>query len=176
MKSIIVEGPDGAGKSTLVQHLSSALGLNVHPRASDSKTGPIDQLSDWVETHITWLRQSGEATICDRHPVISEPIYGPLVRGECRKMFDDEGWLRHARESLRETTVVVWCMPSMDVVSANVAATFRDQMPGVLSHIRQVHQAYAREYFRWRGVKRVYDYPNNDYNCLTDELKRMIQQ
>jgi len=176
VKNVIVEGPDGAGKSTLVSYLSQALDLKVHTRASSSKDGPVEDLAEWVTEQFRWHEDTGMATIYDRHPIISEPIYGPAIRNKTRPKFDDEAWIRLVKAELYKTSVVVWCRPPIEVVSANVTDSMHEQMHGVLANIGRVYTEYTMAYFRWRGDKRMYNYKTNAESELAADLKRMIEQ
>ena len=52
---IVLEGPDGAGKTTLRDKLSVGLGIDIGPRACTSTGGPIDNLYRWsVEDVNSW--------------------------------------------------------------------------------------------------------------------------
>jgi energy-coupling factor transporter ATP-binding protein EcfA2 len=175
VKHIIVEGPDGSGKTTLVAHLAHTLGIPVHERASSSKGGPRPDLYEWV----IWDAKKNhprteDSWIYDRYPVISEPIYGHHVRHDIMVPFDQEPFLTEIKDVLYTSSVVVWCLPNLDTVCRNVYANPHDQMPGVVLNIGKVHQAYMTAYFRWRGPKRQYDYTRHDLVWFTDELKRMI--
>lgn len=85
MPTLILEGPDAAGKTTLARHLLKATGL---PTILISRSGPpsdrehIFRLRDWI------LSQPPDLNlILDRYPLISEKIYSKIVR---RK--DWPGW------------------------------------------------------------------------------------
>lgn len=178
MKHIIVEGPDGSGKSTLIAHLRESLGMLVHQKASTSVGGPVESLARWIDGDLMTLGilNGGPTYIYDRHPAISEPIYGQHVRHNIQPYFDDAAYLRHLRDIMYRSAVVVWCLPDLETVTKNVFANAKEQMPGVTLNIAKVHQAYMTAYFRWRGPKRQYDYRRHDKAWFTDELKRMINE
>jgi len=182
MKHVIVEGPDGSGKSTLIQHLHTTLGLPLHEKASTSTGGPVDYLGKWVDADMKTLHAlvkggRGKQFIYDRHPIISEPIYARLVRHQpAQYPFEVAEFVSGISEVIYDSCVVVWCLPDLDTVSRNVYANAKDQMPGVTFNIAKVHQAYMTAYFRWRGPKRQYDYNRHDKTWFTDELKRMINE
>jgi hypothetical protein len=115
---IILEGPDGAGKTRLAQRLSGDLGLLIQPKVVDSTTQAMVDLKLWVEQD---LRQGLKARLYDRHRLISEPIYGPVVRGRMEPGFHDLRWLTTQQwmfELLRP--LVIFCLPHIEVVRHNV--------------------------------------------------------
>jgi hypothetical protein len=175
VKDVIVEGPDGAGKSTLVSHLVKTLGFTLHEKASRSIEGPMPELARWIDESLMYDRQADEWFVHDRHPIISEPIYGPIVRGITQRPFQNGQYLMNVRDILQLDSVVVWCLPDLGAVSRNVAANARDQMPGVLNNIGKVHQAYMTAYFRWRGPKLQYDYRRHDLIWFTEQLEKMVK-
>lgn len=70
---IILEGPDGGGKTTLGKHLSEQSGMELFHSG-----GPIHTPEECTERIWTQLDQYGK--IVDRCSVFSEPIYGIAIR------------------------------------------------------------------------------------------------
>lgn len=166
VRNIIVEGPDGSGKSTLVNHLQEKLGMGIARRASESASGPVPDLAGWHEDEK--LRMSGsssEPLIYDRHPLFSEPIYAPLAR-EVRPQppFDEPGWVSLQRDYLSRFCILVLCLPPQWVVKHNVTRG-GVQMPGVTSNIVKIFNAYDafRRNNAWPTHRLYhYDYTNRD--------------
>lgn len=71
---IVVEGPDNAGKSTLIRHLSSTLAIPVVPGEGPGKSA--DEINERVERYA-----SIENAIFDRHPCVSQPLYNRFRKG-----------------------------------------------------------------------------------------------
>lgn len=75
---IIIEGPDGSGKSTLAQQLAASLNLPVHHSGGPAKS-PEEILER--QRRMNQRLYQGDVLIFDRAPCVSDPIYGPLLRG-----------------------------------------------------------------------------------------------
>ncbi len=76
---IIVEGPDGSGKTTLCKMLTGAFDLSYikNPGVIKNKESITERL------HWYHYLYSQKNVILDRFYPISEAIYGPLFRNEC---------------------------------------------------------------------------------------------
>lgn len=151
MPLIVVEGIDGAGKTTLIQ--------NFRQQAKQlcwilARSGPPQGTQDLLET-INLLGYGGRhlsiPLIADRHPLISEPIYGPIVRG---KSLLEEYYTEESAQGYIASLVdrVIYCKP--DLETAQRASRRERQMPGVHEHYWALYQAYdkAMEDLRRRGV------------------------
>lgn len=140
---IILEGPDGGGKTTLLKRLSEFYpSIPVHARASEGVDGPVKDLYEWAHDDVsTWFGQG--LHFYDRHPLISEYIYGPLVRGG----MDDRFHTTELRRRLARRALVIVCLPPLAVVRRAVSAE-RD-MPGVTTHIDAIWHSYAALRATW---------------------------
>jgi hypothetical protein len=180
MRHVIVEGPDGSGKSTMVERIHTTLGLPVHPRASTSKGGPVDDLAGWVEADLAWMQGPNTvANVYDRHPIISEPIYGPSVRGWAMPGFravTDRFQLASRRLEIAKYAAVIFCRPPIHVVRANVEATLDNQMPGVLSALPVIYSGYQQVERHWPGLAWRYDYMTDDVESLLSRIKEEVNR
>jgi hypothetical protein len=137
---IIVEGPDGAGKTTLLSNLRKDSGVYFWIASSSHRPKTLRDLQDAVH----WV---GQATflklpvICDRFPIISESVYGPLMRGKCLL---EELHIKHQREisevMREEVDRVIYCRPPIEQIKHNIKGI--PQMEGV----REVIEAIVHRY------------------------------
>jgi hypothetical protein len=173
---IILEGPDGAGKTRLAQRLSGDLGLLIQPKVVDSTTQAMVDLKLWVEQD---LRQGLKARLYDRHRLISEPIYGPVVRGRMEPGFHDLRWLTTQQwmfELLRP--LVIFCLPHIEVVRHNVEDD--PENTTVAGQIDLIYWLYHNAASRWpSGHRLVWDYtqdePTIPGGSAYDILKNNVQ-
>ncbi len=71
--NIVVEGPDNSGKSTLINFIAPRLGMRV-----ERSIGPPVSSAEWRDRAAQCLAMDN--VIFDRHPMISEPVYGVACR------------------------------------------------------------------------------------------------
>jgi hypothetical protein len=150
---LIIEGPDGAGKTTLVNLLVGELNWPVARKVVDSNTKANTDLMTWVEDNV---RAGLVPTIFDRHRLISEPIYGPLLRGNMEPGFDDFRWLRWQQTKFRALEpLVIWCMPPLSKVVDNVTGDPNNTV--VEAQIETIYWLYFNEASTW-PMSLVWDY------------------
>ena len=147
---VIVEGPDGGGKTTLIKQLVKDTGLTVLPRASDSAKGPIPNIGHYIDSDLTNHDRKG---IYDRHPLISEFVYGPLIRGhmEFGHMWQSlDGYLLWLTQRVSMLyaydPVVIYCLPPWEYVSKHVWESDTPQMPGVKESLLGIFELYIVQY------------------------------
>lgn len=136
---IILEGPDGAGKSMLAMRLSEELRVPVKPRVVSSDMSTEVDLFYWCRDEINrWP----EAAIYDRFPLISELIYSPVFRDRPRPTFDEFSWLAKLyKEFFSIKPVVIVCLPKWEEVYANVMREETDNRV-VQDKIRSIYWLY----------------------------------
>lgn len=143
---IIVEGPDGAGKTTLVERLCEQFGLDVGERATSDR----DKLYE-VTRQDTYTALSDE--LSGREPAyvwdrlyFSELVYYSVVGRKCEFSTEEQQFIERQLALFR--CPVIWCMPKLDVVLNNVAAE-KHQMKGVRENIEKIWAEY-------RAISQVY--------------------
>lgn len=160
---IVLEGPDGAGKTQLAQRLSEDLGLPLAQKfvKSDGEgSGTNDLFGEAYRDVVTMMDKP--PMIYDRHPLISEYVYGPIVRG----ILPPDFVMPQAHATLRllaEQVHVIWCLPALQRVADNVADTeTNQQMSGVWRNIEAIYSMYHTMRIWWIGQSTVYDYTVTD--------------
>lgn len=142
---LVVEGPDGAGKTTLITKLQAELGWEVSARVVSQQAEPMVDLQAWVDEN---LSKGFHHAIFDRHRLISEPIYGPIIRGTNAPGFDEIEWLaprlftffRHVRP------IIIYCLPPFKVVKRNVESDLHNRT--IAPHIEAIYGAYCERVSR----------------------------
>lgn len=148
MPLVILEGADGSGKSTLATRLLKGTG---YPTILIKRSGPPGNVETLV-FQSEWIAQQSRLAlnvIADRHPIISEAIYAPVVR----KVPGPRWTMEEAWKALRfqKNVLIVYCRSEMDVQLQTVQV--EDQMEGV-------HENYlplVEEYDRWMDFFRAKD-------------------
>lgn len=159
---LIVEGPDGGGKTRLIERLSQDLGWQVAPRVVSKDAEAMVDLVKWVEDNLDGDLQP---VIYDRHRLISEPIYGPLLRGDMEDGFCSKDWLRDKQIWFRSIApLVIFCLPPLSTVLENV----HDDPDNVAvdRYISQIYWLYHNAAACWTGPFAYWDYTADDYHNL----------
>lgn len=135
---IIIEGPDGSGKTTLVKRLSEQLRLPVAPRVVSKETEAMVDLKVWVEENV---KAGFQQKIFDRHRLISEFIYGPIKRTRQEPGFDDLEWVQEMMFKFYATRpIIIYCIPSRVIIEANLLGD-NDNL-AVLDYTAQIYTSY----------------------------------
>lgn len=175
---IIVEGMDGSGKTRLVERLKKDLGIEQAQRASTSVGGPVPAVFDWASRDVHgW--QSRNVQVYDRHPFISELIYGPIVRGKLDSQFFGYEGFRKMR-AFRQMTLVIYCKVPWETTLENLQNDDAIQMAGVLDNSKRLWLMYQTFFSQYTNDPmthvKVWDYttPEN-YDQILAECEAHIK-
>lgn len=151
---IIVEGMDNTGKTTLIKSLVAQFDLEYRGSASELRGDP-SKLVAWVDEELA--RPTVKPPIYDRFPLISEEVYGPILRGRSsipERRYD--GWAQ------AHSVLFIYCRPPLGYIRRWGT---REQMEGVKEFDKELIARYDRVMHRYRcrgwGVIR-YDYSDTE--------------
>lgn len=174
---IVVEGPDGSGKSTLVRRLQRDLGLPVAPRVVGSDTLALVDLTRWTEENVN---RGFVPMIFDRHRLISEPIYGPLLRGGRDRKFLNLAWMSDMTwRFYAANPIVIYCIPAVETVCRNIQNPATDN--SAVRDRQLIEAIYAGYVTRAtldfsRGVGRLFNYESTLYSDVLRWIKFKLEE
>lgn len=158
---VVLEGADGGGKTTLAAAIRSR--IHCHLLTSSGPPTNIDQIID----ELNWLAEfpRRHLLVCDRHRLISEPIYGPILRqrnllAEPRSRYND-------MDVADEAQLIVYCRPSLESAILNVTATKQQQLAGVPDQLSRIIVAYD-EWYETASRSRPDSFMRYSYENPTD--------
>lgn len=129
---IILEGPDGSGKTTLREHLVSQFhNLEV---IRNERNDTQDFLTWWPEQ---LDREKGPMVPLHDRFFYSELVYGPVIRGHVRATPE---LVRNVSWFLRSWSFLIYCRPPADVIRREVHR--EDQMEGVKTKLDRLIEEY----------------------------------
>lgn len=157
---IVVEGPDGAGKTTLIQTLRQKTGLDVAPRVVSKDAEAMVDLKKWTEDNVA---RGFQPTIFDRHRLISEPIYGPILRPKLEPGFSDLSWFyTMMRKFYKLEPVIIYCLPPLRQVWKNVQNDPDNKVVAQQQVITSIWGAYFNKAVTDLTASRAYIYDYTD--------------
>lgn len=131
-KRIIVEGPDGAGKTHLIDRLMSK--FHFLDLVRNEKGPDADLFEFWTRNAET--ERSNRVPIHDRF-FYSELVYGPILRGSYQV---DKNAMYNILWYIRAGSFVIYCRPGTDRIIEGLQK--RPQMEGVKEHIQDIILLY----------------------------------
>lgn len=115
-KIIILEGPDGAGKTTLGLHLQEHHGFKYHHEGVPPPRNGVNSLLNYYGQLLYDAHNSGDNVVFDRLH-LGETIYGPICRHQ--DQITDVGVVLIERLRLAYGAIMVICLPDLDVCRKN---------------------------------------------------------
>jgi ABC-type cobalamin/Fe3+-siderophores transport system ATPase subunit len=177
---IVVEGPDGAGKTTLVQQLASDLRLLEGSRSTANR----DEI--WKYTREDTYTALGDAVkghapvrIWDRM-FFSELVYHKIMDRPCQFRGAEQMFIREVLHVMRCPVIV--CFPPREEVAKNVGQSHQlSVVPGNLDFIAFVYQETFNSNDNpdpvWYDYTGHYDYLDSyhDYTTILRKCKHYLE-
>ena len=168
---IILEGPDGAGKTTLSESLRQRLQSShmVHV----VKHGPYKGVASEDLCRIYFRAMTPALTFND-HVImdrswLSEPIYGEVYRnGDNRIDMPRRRMLERA--ALSRGAVVIHCQPDFEVCAKAFSSRTEDEYLDNLAQLQQVYDGYETLAQRTALPTIHYDYTQDSIDDVLDKL------
>jgi len=126
-----VEGFDGSGKTTLCKYISEKYNVLV-TRSPGPKTRK--EMISWIDT-CTMV----PPTLMDRFTLISERVYGPILREKC-ELADYDIYYLCENLVIRVNPLIIFCRPSIEKIIKGLKS--EDHMDGVLDNCVRLIKAY----------------------------------
>src|SRR5438105_13425965 len=129
---IIVEGPDGSGKTTLANKLSDVYDLMYRrpPAATLSSThGPGDGLVEWWGSELGKTPSHLNHGVYDRCFFISDPIY-QQAQSDRPLLLSGHELVRGIMRLWNVEPIIIFCLPPFEVQLANVKRDERERLVG----------------------------------------------
>lgn len=161
---IILEGPDGAGKTTLARALQERYTLGYHHEGPPPRDEPVL----WYYGRVLDSFR-GQNVVLDRL-ALGERVYGPVYRGVDE--LGDEGWALFERLTCAVAATQVLCLPPIDAVIRTWRHAGRDEMYRADGEEKLI-RSYKRYGFLGHTQNFVYDYTRaGELERLTAQLAR----
>lgn len=154
---VIIEGADGSGKTTLANRLrKSDIGHHWLIRSNGPANSVIDmtKAAEWITRGVPPRTN----IICDRFPLLSEWVYGPILRGKCMHDYSPSLLARYfltAPYPIR----LIYCRPK------NPRLSGQSHRKGVSENIGRIVTAYDNlmKQLGMEGVAvHLYDFEDDD--------------
>jgi energy-coupling factor transporter ATP-binding protein EcfA2 len=156
---VILEGPDGSGKTTLAKTLQERYGLLYrHEGPPPEDVAPLTYYCDILEEH------RHDNIVFDRF-ALGERVYGPILRHGDR--IGELGWYTFVSYAQSLGVVQVVCLPPPDACHS-VWASGRSEM---LKSDREFFMSYAAfAYFAGDAAQLRYDWTRQPLSYLLTRL------
>lgn len=159
---IILEGPDGTGKTTLAEALAKKLnGLVIH--AGFDRKWDIRQFHSAIITSAYFIENAGCPVIIDRWAV-SEAVYGRVFRGG--EAYNTQALVKDA--ALSYDPIFIYCRNDNVVENHKKNAAAREEMFEDMTEVAKLYDELLKSgnYGRWI----VYDYTKRDMNKFVEMI------
>jgi thymidylate kinase len=129
---LIIEGPDGSGKSTLCNMLlSTGTVSSVKPSPRITAKGDVDRMKYETDRYIRLYGEDNKVAV-DRF-LFSEMAYGKVLRG--KSAFSKAEYMHKLIELMLKGSVVIFCLPDTLIYKLDESPVVKEKM----SQIRNMY-------------------------------------
>lgn len=164
MSVIIVEGPDGAGKSRLVERMATLPGNRPHDEFVTHHHGAYLGETSIAKHYLASLHAGFVSNVVMDRSWLSEPIYGAVMRGGVNRISDDElSTLEEA--AINSKAIVILCMPSFGSCLNAWRSRRESEYPSEEGKLFEIYELYRLHAFsEWAALPRFfYDWQQDPY-------------
>lgn len=150
---IVLEGPDGGGKTTLAHKLCDEFGLEYRRPPEEllsSITGPSPGLSEWWQAQLRAPQKVRRQGVYDRCFWISEPIYAAV--GGRQPLANGEDLQRGINDLWAEGPLLIFCMTNEATMLENAFMAGRPRLADIsddLKKMRSINFLYWAFFSVW---------------------------
>jgi hypothetical protein len=175
---IVIEGPDGSGKTTLAEELAEEFKLS-YTRAPhlSSEHGPTsDMIVDWWEKQ--FRKTTHQRKIYDRSFYISEPIY-QMAQPDRALIADNKRYDKGFFKLTNTVDLLIFCHPPWPVARQVLEDTNRLALEGVNVHmLEKIHWLYGVMISHWMEILfervTIYDYTTMTTNHIKEAVGEIV--
>lgn len=157
---IVIEGADNTGKTTLIESLAKEFRL---PTIKSFRPPTVKTIIDFHN----WAKAAPRTPVMDRHPAISDYIYGHILRGESPS---DPQLIQF----LRNQVFLVYCQPPIDTIRGTYLD--RAQLEGTHENLDRILSEYE-SLMSSLEPDFTYDYTNpKSLNALYTHIQHYLRR
>ena len=174
---IIVEGPDGAGKTTILEVIRAYTGWDIAPRVVSKEAKAMADLMVWTERNVAMGFQK---KLFDRHRLISDPIYRFALRSKVMQpSLYNFYWLSGMFQKFYEAEpIIIYCLPPLGTVRRNLEGDEDNKViVGDIDRIYYMYSAHIASQMQRPGLSVYhYDYTTGDEGELLRWIGVQLRQ
>ena len=162
MSLLIVEGPDAAGKTTLIDCIEAQLKghIQVYHHGAYLKESNIAHY--YLQSICSALRRDSELVVMDRS-WIAEPIYGEVMRNGNNRINKDERYMLEVAARLAGAKIVL-CLPPFSVCEQKWSERLDREYPQKSEQLKGIYNGYQNEFQHWgNGLMHAMPWVHFDY-------------